>query len=400
MKSFIISIFSYFILAGLSFYAIGQMDETDLQKLLDQYLKSGDPGISSKISEAAPGSKYDRFCQAYKLLDVDNQEGISLSRDLVRDFPEFPEAFFALGTFIINVSKEYNEAVLNLDTAIQLKPEFIMAWLNRGIGQVNAKEYEKAINDFNRVIEMDKGNVSAYVMRAVANYSSGNSEKIISDIEIALQMDPYIISTLYFLQVRKAIDKAIELAPENANLYYARGYANFKNGYYRLAVNDFVKALELVPGSSEFYKLSGACRIYLKDETGAASDLRVAMGINPDDPEIYYYMGLLANDIQEQPQMGYEYLSQAIELNPWDPVNYYERAWSSYELLDFETALEDVDKAIELDNRNGDFYTLRAMIGLFGELKSGFDYCEDFRKAEELGTVYKLSKYIKKYCKE
>ncbi|KPK84588.1 MAG: hypothetical protein AMS27_09465 [Bacteroides sp. SM23_62_1] len=376
------------------------MDETELQKLLDQYLKSGDPGIYSKISEAAPGSKYDRFCQAYKLLDVDNQKGISLSRVLVSDFPDFPEAFFALGTFMINGSKEYSEAVLNLDTAIQLKPEFIMAWFNRGIGKINAKEYEKARSDFNRVIELDRGNASAYIMRAVANNFLGDLEKLIPDIEIALQMDPYIISSLYYVQVRQTIDKAVELAPENANLFYARGYANLNNGYYRLALNDFVRALELVPGSSEFYKLSGASKIYLKDGPGAASDLKVAMGINPDDPEIYYFMGLLANDVQEQPEMGYEYLSQAIELNPWDPVNYYERAWSSYDLLDYEAAMEDVKKAIELDNRNGDFYTLRAMIGLFGELESGFDYCEDFRKAEELGTVYKLSKYIKKYCKE
>lgn len=400
MKSFLITIFSFFMLSGLSFYSFSQTDDTELQKLLDQYLVSGDPEISEKIVQAAPGSEYDRFCQVYNLLDIDNKEGITLSRQMVRDYPDFPEAHFALGTFLINGSKEYITAVAYLDTAIQLKPEFTLAWFNRGIGQVNAKEYEKAIHDFNRVIELDRGNASAYIMRAVANYSSGNSEKIIPDIEIALQMDPYILSSLYFLQVRKTIDKAVELAPENANLYYGRGYANFKSGYYRLAVNDFVKVIELVPGSSEFYKLSGACRIYLEDGPGASSDLKVAMGINPDDPEIYFYMGLLANDVQEQPEMGYEYLSQAIELNPRDPLNYYERAWSSYDLLDYETALNDVEKAIELDNRNGDFYTLRAMINLFGEVESENDYCEDFRKAEELGTVYKLNKYIKKYCKE
>jgi tetratricopeptide (TPR) repeat protein len=400
MKSFLINIFSAIMLAGLSIYSISQTDDTELQKMLDQYLENRDPEISVEISQLAPESKYDLFCQAYSLLDIDNKEGISRSGDLVINYPDFPEAYFVLGTFLINGSKEYETAVAYLDTAIRLKPEFTMAWFNRGIGLVNAGEYEKAINDFNRVIESDSDNAAVYIMRAVANYYSGNLEKLVPDIEIALQMDPYIFSSLYYLQVRKTIDKAIEVAPENANLYYGRGYANLKNGYYRLAVNDFVKAIELVPGSSEFYKLSGVCRIYLEDGPGAESDLKVAMGINPDDPEIYYYMGLLANDVQEQPEMGYEYLSQAIELNPRDPLSYYERAWSSYDLLDYETALDDVEKAIELDSRNGDFYTLRAMTVLFGEIESEYDYCEDFRKAEELGTAYKLSRYIRKYCKE
>lgn len=387
-------------LACFSIYSYCQIDDTELQELIDQYLNSGDPEIAAKISENAPDSKYDRFCQAYQLFDIDNKKGISLSHDLVRDYPDFPEAYFVLGTLMINGTRDYMTAVSYLDTAIQLKPAFTLAWFNRGIGKINAKRYKEAIDDFNRVLELERSNTGSYLMKAVSNYYLEEFEKIIPNIEIALQMDPYIISSFYYLQVRKTIDKAIELAPENANLYYARGYANYKSGYFRLAVNDFVNAIELVPGNSEYYKMLGAGKIYLKDGPGAEADLRVAMGIDPDDPEIYYYMGLLANDVQEQPEMGYEYLTQAIELNPRDPLNYYERAWSSYDLLDYETALDDVEKAIELDNRNGDFYTLRAMTVLFGEIESEYDYCEDFRKAEELGTVYKLNRYIRKYCKE
>ncbi len=400
MKSLFTILFSFMMLTGFSIYSCCQINDTELQTLIDQYLNSGDTGIAAKISDTAPDSKYDRFCQAYQLIDIDNKKGISLSLDLVRDYPDFPEAYFALGTLMVNGTRDYMTAVSYLDTAIQLKPGFTMAWFNRGIGKIDANKYEEAIDDFNRVLELEKSNVGAYVMKAVANYYLEDFEIIIPNIEIALQMDPYIISSFYYLQVRKTIDKAIELAPENANLHYARGYANFKSGYFRLAVNDFVNVIELVPGNSEYYKMLGAGKIYLDDGPGAEADLRVAMGINPDDPEIYYYMGLLANDVQEQPEMGYEFLTQAIELDPWDPLNYYERARSLYDLSEYETALADIEKAIELDNRNGDFYTLRAMTVLFGEIESEYDYCEDFTKAGELGTVYKLKRYIRKYCKE
>jgi tetratricopeptide (TPR) repeat protein len=240
---------------------------------------------------------------------------------------------------------------------------------------------------------------SAYILRAVSNFYLENFDDITSDIEISLQMDPYILADLYYFQVRKTIDKAIEIAPENVNLYYGRGYANFINGYYRLAVNDFAKALELVPGNAEFYKYSGASKTWIKDIPGAKADLNLAMGINPDDPEIYYYLGVLANDVENQPSMGYEYFSTAIELDPYDPDYLYERAWCLYKLTDYEFAMEDLKQAIELNDMKGDYYVLRGYLALYGDVNTGYEYCDDFRKAEELGTIYKLKNLIRKNCK-
>ena len=207
-----------------------------------------------------------------------------------------------------------------------------------------------------------------------------------------------MLADLYYFQVRKTIDKALELAPDNVNLYYGRGYANFTSGYFRLAVNDFAQALELVPGNAEFYKLSGASKAWLKDIPGAESDLKLAMGINPDDPEIYYYLGVLFNDVVDQPSMGYEYFTTAIELDPWEPDYLYERAWCLYELGDYEFAMEDLEQAMEMNNTNGDYYTLRGYLVLYGDLETEYNYCQDFRRAEELGTTYKLQNLIKKNC--
>jgi tetratricopeptide (TPR) repeat protein len=199
--------------------------------------------------------------------------------------------------------------------------------------------------------------------------------------------------------VRRAIDKAIELDPENINLFFARGYANFTSAYYRLAMVDFLAAIRLDPLNHEFYKFMGASEIYLNDETGAEYDLKFALDLNPDDAGIYYYLGLLANDLKGQPDSSFEYLSKAIELDSLNPVYYYQRAWASYNMYDYETALADLDRAFGLDNRNGDFYTLRALILLNSDPPEG-DYCEDFRNAERLGTSYKIDRYIREYCQE
>jgi tetratricopeptide (TPR) repeat protein len=377
-----------------------QVNDEVVQKYLDDYIRSGDQEMAGKIGQEAPDSKYHKFCLAYEMLDVDNQKGLLLSRELIRDFPDFAEADFALGTFMINVTKQYDSAIYWLDKAVELKPDFASAIFNRGIGKINIKNYEAARSDFNKVLEIDRGQAGAYIMRAVSNYMLKDHSVMLSDMEIALQIDPFVLSDLYFIQVRKAIDKAIELAPENVNLYSGRGYANYKSGYFRLAVNDFAKAIKLVPGNSEYYKMIGVSKIYLNDAPGAESDLKVALGINPDDAEIYYFLGLLANDLLSQPEKSYEYLNQAIELDSLNALYYYQRAWASYDLYDFEAAMADIKKAIELDNRNGDLYTLRALTVLNSELDTGYNYCEDFRTAEKLGTSFKVGKYIKKYCEK
>jgi tetratricopeptide (TPR) repeat protein len=397
-------IYTLFILALFSICAIhpltAQTEDNEIQEYLDSYIENGDPALAEKIHLEAPGSKYDQFCIAFELLDKDNQNGILLSRKMINDFPDFPEAYFAFGTFLINGSKEYDSAITYLDRAIELKPNFTLAWFNRGIGKINMKNYEGARADFNEIIEKDRRYTRAYIMRAVSCYMLKDYEKVLSDIEIALQMDPYILSDLYFIQVRKTIDKAIELAPENVNLYAGRGYANYKSGYFRLAVNDYAQAIKLVSGNSEYYKMMGASKIFLKDESGAESDLKIALGINPDDPEIYYFLGVHANDLLEQPEKSYEYLNLAIELDPLNPLYYFQRAWASYNLYDFEVAMDDLEHAIELDNRNGDFYTLRALTILNGELETEYSYCEDLRTAERLGTTYKIERYIRKYCEK
>ena len=60
------------------------------------------------------------------------RKGIILSRKLIRDFPDFPEAYFAFGTFLINGSKQYDSALIYLDKAIELKARFNICMVQQG----------------------------------------------------------------------------------------------------------------------------------------------------------------------------------------------------------------------------------------------------------------------------
>jgi tetratricopeptide (TPR) repeat protein len=399
MKRIFISVFTnivflLFIMNTLS----AQVEDEVIQKYLDDYIKTGNQQMVEKIKQEASDSKYYRFCQAYELLNINNDEGLLLSRQLVRDNPDFAEANFALGTFMINVPNHYDSAIYYLDRAIELKPDFKSALFNRGIGEINLRFFDAAKSDFSKVIETDSMNAGAYLMRAVSEFMLKDDSSMLADIKNALRIDPFILSDLYFLQVRKTIDKSIELAPENVSLIAARGYANFKSGYFRLAVNDFAMALKLAPRNSEYYKMMGVCKLYLNDAPGAESDLKTALNINPSDAQIYYFLGLHASDLLGQPEKSIEYLSKAIELDSLNPLYYYQRALMSYNLYEYEATLLDIDKAIKLDSHNGDYYSLRALALLDGNLKTDLDYCKNFRTAKELGTNYQVDKYISTFC--
>jgi len=160
---------------------------------------------------------------------------------------------------------------------------------------------------------------------------------------------------------------------------------------------DFTRAIELVPGSSDFFKYSGASKLYLNDAEGAQKDLNIALGSNPDDPEIYYYLGVLMNDVKEQPSRAYEYLNLAIELDEQNPDYYYERSKSAYEMMDYQAALDDINMTLSYNHRKGDFYALRGHI----KIKLGNpseDFCQDYHKAVEWGTSYNLKRILRKSC--
>jgi tetratricopeptide (TPR) repeat protein len=66
--------------------------------------------------------------------------------------------------------KKLNPALEDLNKAIELKPELVDAYVERGIVFIQARRFDDAIGDLNRAIELDPKNAKAYAMRASAKY--------------------------------------------------------------------------------------------------------------------------------------------------------------------------------------------------------------------------------------
>ncbi|MGI0479732.1 protein kinase domain-containing protein [Geminocystis sp. CENA526] len=120
--------------------------------------------------------------------------------------------------------KQYEKAIIDYTKAIELDPNYIYAYNNRGVVYENLKEYEKAIMDYTKAIELDPNYKSAYNNRGIVYGQLKEYEKAIMDYT-----------------------KAIELDPNYTYAYNNRGvaYENLKE--YEKAIMDYTKAIELNP---------------------------------------------------------------------------------------------------------------------------------------------------------
>lgn len=390
----------YFLLGLLLFQIppVTYSQVSDPGILLEHYLLNGDIESMEMIKEQFPESSYHHFCDSYNLLHKDNKKAKELAEALIRDYPDFALGYFALGAIYGSGLRQNSTALIQFNKSIDLDPQFPLSWLNRGITKIELKDFQGAREDFNQAIMLKRGYALGYILRGVANYSLGDTDAMLADLEIGLQLDFKALANVLDI-AGDAVNKAIEMAPENANYYFSRGYAHFTDQHYRPALADFTKAVNTVSGSFEFLKYAGATKVFLEDAAGAQADLNHALGINPDDPEIYYYLGILMNDIEEQPSRAFEYFSLAIEQEDTNPLYFYQRSKSSYNLMDYQSARDDINMALYLDHHSGDSYALRGQI----KMKMGnpaADYCYDFKRAVEWGSSYNLKRIIKKSCRE
>lgn len=371
---------------------------SDPEVLLEHYLETGDSKSLEKIKGQFPESAYHHFCDSYDLLDIDNIKAKELAEALIREYPDFALGYFALGTVYGSGLEEYSTALIQFNKSIDLDPQFPISWLNRGIAKIKLKDFQGAKEDFNEAIKLKRGYALGYILRGVANYSLEDNDAMLSDLEIGLQLDFKALANVLEI-AGDAVNKAIEMAPENVNYYFSRGYAYFVDKNYRPALTDFTTAVNMVSGSSDFLKYAGATKVFLEDAKGALTDLNIALGINPDDPETYYYLGILMNDIEEQPSKAFEYLNLAIELDDTNPLYFYQRSKSSYNLIDYQSARDDINMALYLDHHSGDYYAFRGQIKMKMENPAA-DFCYDFKRALEWGTSYNLKRIMKKSCQE
>jgi tetratricopeptide (TPR) repeat protein len=203
----------------------------------------------------------------------------------------------------VNYNKgDYAIAIVDLDKAIELTPDYAMAYSNRSVAYSGLGKYDKAIADLNKAIELNPYYAIAYFNRGIIYGRLGKYDEAIADLNKAIDLNTNNAMAYYFNRgiiygrlgkYDEAIadfNKAIKLNTNYADAYINRGATYCGLGKYNEAIADFNKAIELNPNGASAYNNRGTAYNILGKYDEAIVDLNKAIDLNPYYADAYYVL--------------------------------------------------------------------------------------------------------------
>jgi tetratricopeptide (TPR) repeat protein len=225
------------------------------------------------------------------------------------------------------------------------------------------------------------------------------------------------------------MNKAIQLNPTDASMYFERGKVMARMQRHELAEENFTLALNLQPNSVDILLARSVERRALKRYESAFRDIFQAANLDSTNPKIYYSFGNLFVATKNYPD-AITAFSKCISLQPLYGEAYNNRAYAKILSGDYEGAVKDCDSALKFiptnaivfNNKGHAFAALNKPDSAFinfdkaialnksfaeayferGKAKQQFNdsdgACKDWSQAIELG-YNDTTKLIDKYCR-
>jgi tetratricopeptide (TPR) repeat protein len=256
------------------------------------------------------------------------------------------------------------EAVRIWDTSISVEELY-----NQALELHTYADYEAAISKYNEAIQLKPDYILAYAAR-------GRAFKLMNDETNA----------------KRDLEKAIALFPIlTAEAYYARAIAKSGLNDKQDAINDLTKAIELNPNYAAAYRSRGIILKEIGDIDKAKSDFSEAIRVDPDYAEAYYNLGLAKSQKQDKEGAIADY-TEAILLKPNFAAAFINRGSIRSELGEIQRAIEDYNEAIRIQPYYAYTYTYRG--NCYQKLGKKQKALADFREASRL---YQLQGKVDEY---
>ena len=292
-------------------------------------------GAGKKIEQDPSASIMDKaITEAYKLQRVGKiNEAIEKWRAIATVAEGVDDDFAVNVWFTIGhlhrIAGRTGQALSAYDRVIQLNPDNVTAYSNRGTVKSDLGQYEAAIADLNRALLIQPNDAKAYNNRGTTKLALGQYKAAITDF-----------------------DEAIRINPDYTDAYNNRGTAKLALGQYEAAIADLNRALLIQPNDAKAYNNRGTAELALGQYKAAIADLNRALLIQPNDAKAYNNRGT-AKFALEQYKAAITDFDEAIRLNPGYATAYVKRGRTNQRLGNIEVAKVDFQTALEFSESNG-----------------------------------------------
>jgi tetratricopeptide (TPR) repeat protein len=291
-----------------------------------------------------------------------------------------------------------DKAIKDYTEAIQQEPDNSEYYDKRGLAYFEKHKYNMAIMDFSEAIRLNPKNAEYYRMRAisylninpVAGANMDGKLRALADMKEALRLDPknwgyYItIGTIYYGDIKDYdqafanYNQAIRLNPNNATIYYARGFAYADKGDFDRAILDFNEVIRLDPNNEyvttrmarqriddlakkqlnsnssntkndidEYFK-NGKEYLEKQNYNKAIGNFSKSIKKNPKNADVYLFRGFAYKEkgVYNKAIMDY---NEAIRLNPSFVEAYNHRGGAYYYAGAYDRAIADWESALKIN---------------------------------------------------
>jgi len=272
---------------------------------------------------------------------------------------------------------KFDEAMGELDKAIQLQDEYSNARILRGNLRFIKQNFAGALADYNKVIEVaprDPGIEVVINNRGVVRSLLGDFEGALSDANHAISINA------------KDFSKSISLDPNATDGYIGRAKLLSARGDLRGALADLNRAIEI--NVNEIPAYVGRANIhFLNGELDLAlSDSDRVLQLYPGHPEVHIERGVI-HALKGQIEKCIKDIKEGLQLRP--------DAFDAKLKSPFASPSQALEQFMAANPKNARAFEARAIIRLIQRKKKEAD--EDFQKALALepGLKNEIDKLIK-----
>ncbi len=305
-------------------------------------------------------------------------------------------AFFNMGRVFTLVADNKNAAFM-FDKAIEVDPEYLMAYVRRGEAYIGLQDLEKAEADFNLVLNKAANNYHAKIGVARVNHHRGNHEaalEILNAIdnekaklevfllkgviyqntgesqsafecyqEVLKEDQTNVLANLNMARLMNSVNNpnrallhysmVIKETPEAYPAYSERGNVLYNIRAYKEALMDYEKFLSLMPTDKGVIERKGKCLAMIGRYEEAKDVYRNFMNENPNDVHwIYCYAWacMMGGQVDE----ALENYNKCTEIKPDYVPAIGDRALIYTRLGENEKAEEGYKQTLELDYKRAE----------------------------------------------
>ncbi|MEW6401427.1 MAG: tetratricopeptide repeat protein [Chloroflexota bacterium] len=240
-----------------------------------------------------------------------------------------------------------------------LREQILQLW-EKAIEHRKSGQWPQAVDVYSQIVTLAPNFVPAYVERGLLVHEMGHPERAFHDFERAIQLDPQYGPAYYgrgwvrhtrgdFEGELQDAKRGLLLDRENAGRYYRRigaGYQGLEQ--YHEAIRAYNEAIIFYKGNDEgtIYN-RGLCYVEMQDYESALADFNRSLEMDPDWAWAFAARGRVYLHLGSH-QKAIEDCTMAIKYQPHYPFGYLTRALAYEDLKDTKKARADFEQLLKV----------------------------------------------------